>query len=62
MIEARGLIKPVNSNPSGRGKSKAPLKNMNINSKNDKDNIQKIEDLRARLVDEEEGRGVMTRR
>ena len=30
---------------------------MNISSKNDKDNIQKIEDLRARLADEGEGRG-----
>lgn len=30
---------------------------MNINSKNDKDNIRKIEDLRARLADKDKGRG-----
>ena len=30
---------------------------MNISSKNDKDNIKKIEDLRVRLLGEDEGRG-----
>lgn len=59
MIKARGLIDKTQKKlkPVGARKNLKPLKNMNISSKNDKDNIQKIEDLRARLVDEEKGRG-----
>lgn len=59
MIRTRGLIGKTQKNSTRRGAEnlKPPLKNMNKAQKNDKDNIQKIEDLRARLADEGEGRG-----
>ena len=50
MIKARRLIGKTQKNSTRLGaENLSPLKNMNINSKNDKDNIQKIEALRMKM-------------